>query len=50
MDLSDFARLFPKKMEKLKLYVEVDEIRDIFGIKAVNHFKQSFLDGGFTES
>ena len=49
MDLSEFARLFPQKIEELKSYVEGDEIRDMFGIEAVNHFKQSFLDEGFTD-
>ena len=49
MDLSEFARLFPQKMEELKSYVEGDEIRDMFGIEAVNHFKQSFLDEGFSD-
>lgn len=49
MDISDFARLFPQKIDEITHYVEGDEIRDMFGIEAVNHFKQSFLDEGFTD-
>ena len=48
MDISEFARLFPQKMEEIKSYIESNEIRDMFGIEAVNHFKQSFPDEGFT--
>ena len=48
MDLSQFAQIFPQKMEEITKYVEGDDIKDMFGIEAVNHFKQSFLDEGFT--
>lgn len=48
MDLSEFARIFHQKIDEITHYVEGDEIRDMFGIEAVNHFKQSFLDEGFT--
>lgn len=49
MDLSEFAKLFPQKMQEISDYVEGNDIRDMFGIEAVNHFKQSFLDEGFTD-
>lgn len=49
MDLSTFAQQFPQKMEEFTRYIEGDEIRDMFGIEAVNHFKQSFLNEGFTD-
>ena len=49
MDISEFAKLFPQKMDEINQYVEGDEIRDMFGTEAVNHFKQSFQDEGFTD-
>ena len=49
MDISEFAKLFPQKMDEINQYIEGDEIRDMFGVEAVNHFKQSFLDEGFTD-
>ena len=49
MDLSEFARLFPQKIEELNNYVTGEDIKDMLGIEAVNHFKQSFLDEGFTD-
>ena len=49
MDISEFAKLFPQKMDEINQYIEGDEIRDMFGVEAVNHFKQSFLNEGFTD-
>lgn len=48
MDLSQFAKQFPQKIEELNNYVTGEDIKDMLGIEAVNHFKQSFLDEGFT--
>lgn len=49
MDISEFAKIFPQKMAEITDYIEGDEMRDMFGIEAVNHFKQSFQDEGFTD-
>lgn len=38
MDLSEFATLFPQKMEELTRYVEGDEICDMFGIEETYFF------------
>lgn len=49
MDLQEFARLFPQKMKELQAFVESDDIKDIAGVEAVNHFKSSFDNQGFTD-
>lgn len=49
MDLSEFARKFPQKMQKLRDFVEGDDIKDIMGTEAVNHFNESFQNEGFTD-
>ncbi|HHT23159.1 MAG TPA: virion morphogenesis protein [Bacteroidales bacterium] len=49
MDLSQFAKQFPQKMKELNDYVTGKEIKDMLGVEAINHFKQSFLDEGFTD-
>jgi phage gpG-like protein len=50
MNIDDFARMFPAKMEELTEFVTGNDIKDIVGMEAVNHFKQSFVNEGFTDS
>lgn len=49
MNIRDFARAFPQKMQDLKDFVEGDDIKDILGVEATNHFKESFDNEGFTD-
>ena len=49
MNIDDFARMFPAKMEELTEFVTGNDIKDIVGMEAVNHFKQSFVNEGFTD-
>ncbi|MDR3057750.1 MAG: phage virion morphogenesis protein [Prevotella sp.] len=49
MDIQEFARQFPQKMKELTDFVEGDDIKDIMGTEAVNHFKGSFDNEGFTD-
>lgn len=49
MDLQELAKVFPDKMKQLTDYVEGDDIRHIMGTEAVNHFKDSFKNEGFTD-
>jgi phage gpG-like protein len=49
MDINDFSRLFSEKMEQIKEFVRSDDIKDIIGTEAVNHFKESFQNEGFTD-
>lgn len=49
MDISDFAKAFPRKIGKLREFAEGNDIKDIAGREAVRHFKQSFDNEGFTD-
>lgn len=49
MKIEDFARQFPHKIKELTDYVNSEEIKDIIGVEAVNHFKGSFDNEGFTD-
>lgn len=47
--LSQFTRHLQQQAAAIKKYIEKDAPR-LAGIEAVNHFKKSFTDGGFTDS
>lgn len=49
MDIADFSADFAKRMEKVKEFIQGDDIKDILGVEAVNHFKESFVNEGFTD-
>lgn len=49
MDITEFARLFPQKMAEIKQFVEGDDIKEVMGVESVNHFKESFVNEGFTD-
>lgn len=49
MDISEFSKRFPEKMKEVQDFVESDDIKDILGVEAVNHFKESFEKEGFTD-
>lgn len=48
MDISEFAQRFPEKMNRLTDFVKKDA-RDIMGTEAIEHFRQSFKNEGFTD-
>lgn len=50
MDIADFSEAFAKKMEEVTRFVQGDDIKDIMGVEAVNHFKESFKNEGFTDN
>lgn len=49
MDIADFANEFSNKMDEINEFVTGNDIKDIFGTEAVNHFKESFEKEGFTD-
>jgi len=49
MDIADFSTQFSGQMKKLDDFVQGDDIKTIMGVEAVNHFKKSFQDEGFTD-
>ncbi|MFV0341019.1 MAG: phage virion morphogenesis protein [Parachlamydiaceae bacterium] len=49
MDINEYNRLFKAKMQEIKAFVEGDDIKDILGVEAVNHFQGSFDNEGFTD-
>jgi hypothetical protein len=42
MDINEYNRLFKAIMQDIKAFVEGDDIKDILGVEAVNHFQGSF--------
>lgn len=49
MNIKDFSLQFADKMDEIREFVEGDDIKDILGTEAVNHFKESFQNEGFTD-
>lgn len=49
MDIESFSEELGKRMNKVKAFVEGDDIKDILGVEAVNHYKDSFSNEGFTD-
>lgn len=48
MDIKEFARKNEAKMKQVQEWVTGEDIKDILGVEAVNHFKASFDNEGFT--
>lgn len=49
MDIKDFATQFSAQQKKLDEFINGDDIKTIMGVEAVNHFKESFQNEGFTD-
>lgn len=49
MKIEDFAKAFPAKVEEIRAFTEGSDIKDIMGVEAVNHFRESFDNEGFTD-
>lgn len=49
MDINEFAKQFPERIRKLQEFAKGDDIKDVMGVEAVAHFKQSFDNEGFTD-
>jgi len=49
MNIDEFSAQFAQKMDKVNQFVQGDDIKDICGVEAVNHFKESFVNEGFTD-
>lgn len=49
MDISEFAPLFENRIKELQNYLKSDEIKDVIGREAQDHFKESFVNEGFTD-
>lgn len=49
MNIDDFAKAFPDKLQDLQQFVYGNDVKDIMGVEAVNHFKESFDNEGFTD-
>lgn len=48
MDISEFAKQFPEKMKQAENFIKTDA-KDIIGTEAVEHFRESFANQGFTD-
>lgn len=49
MDMQEFNRQFQARMREVQQFVESNDIKDIAGVEAVNHFQSSFDNEGFTD-
>jgi hypothetical protein len=49
MDISDFAEKLREKMKEINDFIKSDDAKDIVGTEAVNHYKESFANEGFTD-
>lgn len=49
MNIYEFNQRFDANMHKIKEFANGDDIKDIIGVEAVNHYKQSFANQGFTD-
>ncbi len=49
MKIDDFYKQFGARMREVRQYVEGNEVKDIMGVEAVNHFKESFDNEGFKD-
>lgn len=49
MDMNEANRIIQQKMQELQDFAKSDDIKDIAGVEAVNHFKSSFDNQGFTD-
>lgn len=49
MDLKNASEEFARKMQQVRQFVEGDDVKDIIGVEAINHFKGSFQQEGFTD-
>ncbi|MHC1780046.1 MAG: phage virion morphogenesis protein [Bacteroidales bacterium] len=50
MDIKEFEQSLAEKMKKVQEWVGGEDIKDILGIEAVNHYKESFDNEGFKDS
>jgi phage gpG-like protein len=48
MDISDFAKQFPDRMKRVTDFIKNDA-KDIIGTEAIEHFRKSFENEGFTD-
>jgi len=49
MDINELARRFPEKIKELENFVKGEDIKDLAGVEAVKHYKESFANEGFTD-
>lgn len=49
MNYEELNRIMAERMQTAQAFVEGDEIKDIMGVEAVNHYKESFANEGFTD-
>lgn len=48
MDIQEFAKRFPDKMKQVTDFIQTDA-KDVIGTEAVEHFRESFTNQGFTD-
>jgi hypothetical protein len=49
MDINEFNRTLADKMKKVQDWVQGEDIKDILGVEAVSHYKESFENEGFKD-
>lgn len=49
MDISKFSEQFSKKMQAVREYIDGNEVRDLIAGIAIEHFRESFENEGFTD-
>jgi len=49
MNIKDANNQLNRRLADVKQFIEGNDVKDIMGVEAVNHFKQSFDNEGFTD-
>lgn len=49
MTLDEFIKQFPQKLQEIQEFTQGDKLKQIIGVEATNHFKDSFQNEGFTD-
>jgi phage virion morphogenesis protein len=49
MNIDDFVKQFPQKIKEIQEFTKSNDLKDIIGVEATNHFKESFQNEGFTD-
>ena len=49
MNIEEANRIIRERMQKIKDFIDGNDIKDIMGVEAVNHFQGSFDNEGFTD-
>lgn len=49
MNLEELSKVMAERMQKVKAFVEGEDVKEIMGREAVEYYKDSFVNEGFTD-